>query len=171
MKKKLFITCLLLLLVRVVFGQDSTTILAKQSVLLEFAGTGQGISLSYDRVLSQKKSWKFGARAGVGAISFTQVRPTILGEVYALRGRKNKYLEMGLGLSYLFPVTSQYSIDTTRVTFRGADQLWLVSRIGYRKQNTKRGNVFRVALTPTFIFQSGRASFRLYPGISVGQSF
>lgn len=152
-------------------AQDFTSIRRKQGIYLEIGGTGQGLSLSYDRIFSQQDTWKVGARVGVGAISFTQLRPTGLGEIYVLKGKKGKYLELGLGVSYLAPVTSQYNVDSTLVTFRGADKLWIVPRIGYRRQNGIRGNLFRVGLTPPIVLQGGRASLRLLFGLSFGQSF
>ena len=152
-------------------GQDSTIIKAQQAVYVEIGGTGIGISVSYDHLFSQSSKWKYGTRLGIGTTSFGQLRPIILGELYALKGKRRKYLELGFGVSYLFPVTSQYSVDSTLVTFRGADYLWLVPRIGYRKQNRKNGNIFRIGLTPPIMIQSGVLSFRPYLGLSFGQSF
>ena len=152
-------------------AQDSARIQRKQAVYLEVGGTGQGLSLSYDRIFSQKHTWKLGARLGVGAIAFTELRPTVLGELFALRGKKGKFLEIGIGASYLFPVRLEYKVASTSVDFMGADQLWLVPRIGYRRQNGIRGNIFRVGLTPPIIFQGGKASIRLLFGLIFGQTF
>ena len=170
MKSLLFITCVLFIAKQTTFGQDSTKINAKQAIYFELGGTGIGISLNYDRLFRQTAKWKYGARVGVG-INSGEFRPIPLGEIYALKGKRGKYLELGFGVSYLFPTKSQYTADTTLVTFRGGDQLWLIPRIGYRRQRNKKGNVFRAGITPVFILQSGRFRFYPYPGFSFGQSF
>lgn len=162
---------LLFTLFRTAHGQDSTALKAKQAIQLEFGGTGQGVSLNYERIFSQTPSWRYGARVGVGTISFSQIRPTVLGELFALKGKEGNFLELGVGASYLFPITSTYTSDGTLVTFRGTDYLWLVPRIGYRRQNP-RGDVFRIGWTPPVVLQAGKATFRpLVIGLSIGRSF
>lgn len=170
MKSLLLTTCALFIAANNTFGQDSTTIRARQAVYLELGGTGQGISLNYDRLFRQIGRWKYGARVGVG-FSSGEFRPIPVGEIYALKGKRGKYLELGFGVSYILPVTSQYTADSTLVTFKGGNQLWLIPRIGYRRQRNGKGNVFRVGITPAFILQSGRVRIYPYPGISFGQSF
>lgn len=171
MKQIVYVSFLVCCTLHGIYGQDSSAIKAKRAIYLELGGTGQGISFSYDQFVGQRGAWTYGARAGIGAISFGQLRPTVFAEVYALKGKRGKYLELGIGLSYLFSVTSTYTTDSTLVTFRGADYLWLVPRIGYRKQSGKRGNVFRIGLTPPLMLQSGRWTVKPLIGLSVGQSF
>lgn len=164
--------CLALISIRfVAIGQDSTAITAKQSIYVELGGTGGSITLNYDRIIRKTQSWKYGLRTGIGTNSFSLFRASLLGEVYALKGKRGKYLELGFGVSYLFPINSEYTSNNILITSKVGDYLWFVPRIGYRYQHPTRGNIFRVGLTPPLVLQSGALSVRPMVGISFGQTF
>lgn len=151
-------------------GQDSTRIRAKQAVYVEVGGTGLGISLNYDRILKQSLKWKYGARVGVG-INSGEFRPMPIAEVYALKGKNGKYLELGFGATYRFSTSFQYTVDSTLVSGRGGNQLWLMPRVGYRRQKSDKGNIFRVGLTPVFTRRSEKLFVTPFLGISFGRNF
>ncbi|MBI3510181.1 MAG: hypothetical protein HY064_05920 [Bacteroidetes bacterium] len=179
MKKKLTILCLLTSLFA--FAQkDSTILLKKNSLNFQAGGISFFPQVNYERIFYQKKKLKLNASIGIDPVDmfFAAVfnGPKFIGTVEsdAMLGRKNNFLEMGIGNlleykssgeyprrkteSYLLygpgdPDGFQYGVkDVKTVNYYQAK---FNMRIGYRYQNVNKKFYFRIAWIPTVILKLG----------------
>lgn len=150
----------------------ATRFKARNSVYLEVAGTAVVYSLNYDRILSDRKKWKFGGRVGFALLNFSLYDSRVVGEFYtlkALKNRQDRYLEFGLGALYRAPRLI-YEIPRTTDT----PTIALIPRVGLRWQPLASGTIVRVGATPTFIIDIEKSyAVRVTPwaGFAIGRSF
>ncbi|OJJ19232.1 hypothetical protein BKI52_20690 [marine bacterium AO1-C] len=180
--KKLIIICLgILLSISSLYAQRKfhrhtpKKIKRVNSFFLEGGGNGIYGSVNYDKVINYN-AFALSLRIGAGVYpSDTQndnnIYPIIPLEINTLWGRKNHFIEGGLGVStlFLYPINSQ---ENFRYLFLG------FARIGYRLQKDN-GMFLRIAFTPVlFDLAANETSdavrgFQFVPwaGISIGESF
>jgi hypothetical protein len=143
----------------------ATTVEAPNAIYLEVAGNGGVYSLNYDRIISQSGRWKTAFRAGLSTSIPAGTRefyPIIPVEILALRGLREKNLELGLGY------THQFTNDADE------NKSYYYSRVGFRYQHPKGGLMVRVAILPYLYKDKIReGQYPLVPtfGISIGKSF
>ena len=145
------------------------------SFFFEVGGNGIYGSINYDRVINYD-AFALSLRVGASIYpSETQtnnnIYPVIPLEINTLWGRKNHFIEGGIGIStlFLYPVTSQ---ENFRYLFLGS------ARIGYRLQKDN-GMFLRIAFTPVLFDIAANETnntirgFNFVPwaGISIGESF
>lgn len=136
-----------------------------QSIYFELFGPGITFSANYDTRFSQKRDG-FGGRAGVGFLaiggsSFVSV-PF---QVNYLLGKANRYLEIGLGATYVsYTGTGFFSFDNTPTT---THNVLGTMTFGYRYQPVDGGFNFRASFNPLF----DSSTFYPFVGISVGYTF
>ena len=145
------------------------------SFFFEAGGNGIYGSVNYDRVINYNT---FALSLRVGASVYpsehqnnNNIYPMIPMEINTLWGRKNHFIEGGVGVStlFLYPITGQ---ENFRYLFLG------FARIGYRLQKDN-GMFLRIAFTPVLFDvavnedSNDIRGFNFVPwaGISIGESF
>ena len=183
---------------------DSTVnkkVMAKNSVFVEILGNSFNLaSLNYDRIIFQAKIIKLSLTTGIGLFPVidneivpkkTYFEYGIPLSVNALIGKRNHFLEIGVGLTYSKGAetsfshehsTNQAGVTSDIYTAYFSELLVFVPRVGYRFQKNKHGFFFRIGFTPLIILKdytcldlitpTGRfLTFNPNGGISLGYSF
>lgn len=128
-----------------------------QSIYFELLGPGITYAFSYDTRFQNTLNG-LGGRAGAGYIAvdgnsvFTA--PFMLNY---LLGKEGKYMEMGIGASYI-SFSSSESADERGVMFVDESQIFGTMVFGYRSQPVDGGFMFRTGVSPIF----GRGNFIPY---------
>ncbi|PJB14147.1 MAG: hypothetical protein CO118_10125 [Flavobacteriales bacterium CG_4_9_14_3_um_filter_32_8] len=159
LKKTLLILGLILTVNFVYCQEDSLKeIRTKNSIYLELGGNAFIYSINYDRIFFTKESLHIGVRAGLfffpnyeGNLSAIPI------EFNLLYGRKNSFLEIGIGQTFNLTIEDDLSASTIR--------------LGYRFQRKERGNgfMFRIAALP--LCSVHNQQFGLWAGLSLGYAF
>ena len=181
MKTLIITTSIILLSINSIFAQrkayrhNPNKIKRVNSLFLEGGGNGVYGSVNFDRVINYNK-FALSLRAGVGVYPSENVEdnalyPILPLEINTLWGRKNHYIEGGIGMSTMFlhPVRSEESFEFLFLGF---------ARIGYRLQKDN-GLFLRIGFTPVLFDasinqpNSENRGFKFIPwaGISIGESF
>lgn len=138
-----------------------------QSIYFELLGPGITYSFTYDSRFQNTLNG-LGGRAGVGYIAVDG--NTVFSAPFMLNyllGKEGKYMEMGLGASYISFSTTE-SADESGVMFVDESQLFGTMVFGYRSQPVDGGFMFRAGVSPIF----GRGNFIPYWFyLSFGYSF
>ena len=149
---------------------STTHFAARNAVYLEVGGTAVVYSLNYDRLFSDRKKWKKGARLGIGFLNASLHDSRLVGELYALKPLKNhqdRYFELGIGALYRSP---RIVSETSGITDSPA--IGLSPRVGIRFQKPGPGWIFRLAFTPVFSKQADSpVKIAPWAGFSIGRSF
>lgn len=144
--------------------QDSTGTNAKRNtVYIDILGPGGYYSLSFDRLFrvnkKNKNSISIGFEiAGITKPYFSTYIPTSYNILF---GKKNRHLELGIGLTFglermyhqsfysapQLPVGHLLEEVDHSINF----DLWALPRIGYRYQKENGGFFFRISLTPIIV--------------------
>ncbi|WP_461077932.1 hypothetical protein [Spirosoma flavus] len=170
MKRSLYIFGILILLfvLPVLAQEEPFPFQARNAIYLELAGSNPLYSLNYDRIIatSQKQHWLFGYRAGgsLAGVKLTQSR--VVGELYALLGKRKSHLELGLSSS----LGRNYDRNYPDV---GSVNVFVSPVIAYRIQEPKGPSCFRVLVNP-FIVLNGQQNTRsrgVFFGLSFSRSF
>lgn len=159
MKTKLLFAFIISLAVFVCKGQDSLH-LKKNAVYGEFLGNGLAYSINYERMFYQKNEIHFCGRIGIEFVPEVFLFPV---EINMLFGKKNNFLETGVGFTFLYPAGDLIGDSQTPLLFL---------RLGYRFHKQGGGFLFRIApmLCSPFPYNN---KYELFPfaGISVGYTF
>jgi len=158
--------------------------MAKNSVFVEILGNAFSLgSLNYDRIIFQSKIIKLSLSTGIGLYpltdSYLQPKKTYFEygiplSVNALIGKRNHFLEIGVGLTYSKGAEASFSHDhstnqagVTNDTYNEyfSELLVFVPRVGYRFQKNKHGFFFRVGFTPLIILKDYTRLDLIMPGI------
>ncbi len=158
MKKQVLITCLQLLVVTSLFGQEEVP-KRKHSVYAEVFGQGFSGSLNYDMLFNRDRTWKNSVTVGVVAIprSLGFGDGAYLGLPVSfnwLVGGKRNFLELGVGL------TTQLSQSSMLDNRMNALYTYMTPKIGYRFQAYNSGIFFRATLTPHVALINTDVDFR-----------
>lgn len=145
------------------------------TLFIEGGGNGVYGSVNYDRVFNFRKfAASFRVGAGVFPASNNQANylyPIVPIEGNVLFGKKNHFIEAGLGVSSMF-VYKSLGQDTPKFLFLG------FARIGYRMQKDN-GMFLRIGFTPILMdfalneLGNSERGFGFIPwgGIAIGESF
>lgn len=145
------------------------------TLFIEAGGNGVYGSVNYDRVFNfHKFAASFRVGAGVFPASNAQsnyLYPIVPLEGNVLFGKKNHFLEAGLGVSSMW-VYKSLGQDTSKFLFLG------FARIGYRMQKDN-GMFLRIGFTPILLDfalneqSNNQRGFGFIPwgGIAIGESF
>ncbi len=173
MKKIIFILCLFFSLSASAQSADTVRILPKNAIYFELLGNGILGSINYERMFRQKGTWRIAGRIGLGGYPAILNRPSpwhviVPTELLFLKGRKNRFLELGVGLTTgLVWYTENINSTEYHEQFVAVPML----RIGYRYQS-KNGFVFRAGLLGIFGFNPNRKiAAAPWLGFSFGKSF
>lgn len=133
-------------------AQQNLLPVKRSTIFVELAGNGLFYSINYDRLLIAKPAWRLAGRAGMmyyrsgksdSESTYGLWVATPL-ELSYLRGKKNHFLELGLGLTPL--LQNAYEIPSNHEV-----KFWEVvptARIGYRYQRRVGGIFYKVGFTP-----------------------
>ena len=169
MKYSFFLVVLSLLISKSIFSQKDSLNIAHNVIFIEVAGAGAYGSVTYERVLYNKKLLMFTTRLGISTYhinDFTNnFNPDILLpiSINGCYGNNNK-IEFGIGQTF----ASIVHADITDYEPKRITNFHTIFSIGYRYQKDTKGIFFRCVYTPIIEFNS---SFRNWAGISVGYSF
>lgn len=124
------------------FGQTNSEI-KKNTLFLEGGGNALLYSFNFDRLLKIKEKWRLSGRLGIIYFYsfFSSFDRHFIGlpvEFSYLRGHKNNFLELGIGVT---PIYDHY--PPTRELISMA-----VIRIGYRYQKREGGIFYKFGFTP-----------------------
>jgi len=148
----------------VALGQTNQEVgFSKNTVYAELAGAGITYSINYDRRISENISVRGGANYAP-----TLVAPGfgLIGQSSYLIGKDGEYLELGIGLTYVF------SEDPNVVPFSDDEQIkgsLINSFIGFRSQQVGEPVFFRFGITPFYSFFTDKLIWS--GGLSFGYSF
>ncbi len=164
MKNIFFAICFLFSLSASAQSSDTVRILPKNAIYFELLGNTGLASINYERMFRQKNTWRIAGRIGLGTVPYVSI-PT---ELLFLKGRKNHFLEMGVGFTANFAVNRE-EISTS--TFRAKPfYVYPMLRLGYRYQSEK-GFIFRAGLLGAFNMTSKRYIPFPWLGFSFGKNF
>ncbi len=161
-----------------IFAKDS---IARHAVFLELGGNGIAYSVNYDRLISYSENFKTSVRGGVfaqwwngGAVGFPV-------EINGLIGKKQHFLEVGLGGMYSYGVEGikwKAPNEQGKEGYENYSAFHVSSRVGYRLQKAEGGFFFRAAYTPMVRIYTNNPQEEQNPdwfghwfGIGVGRSF
>ncbi len=157
----------LFLLAGSALAQDKTERVKGRGVYAELFGNGILYSFNYDQRFEQRLDG-LGFRVGASyvAVDGDGVATFPVGLNYLL-GKNGKYFELGVGGTYGigFDSSNTFASGDDRTT---DDEFIGTMTIGYRREPTDGGFLFRVALTPFF----GNGVFwPFFAGVSFGYAF
>ncbi|MBI2259592.1 MAG: hypothetical protein HYU67_11950 [Flavobacteriia bacterium] len=147
---KAFIFLTFLFFVYIVFSQNDTFQPSKNSMFVEYAGTGgYYFSLYYDRILIVKEMYRLSVSSGIGYFTAIYGHPYLSTpvETSLLLGHKN-YFEFGFACSYIYGLIAISCMDESFGSRCASSSIYFIPRIGYRFQAIKRGLFVKVGLTP-----------------------
>jgi hypothetical protein len=173
MKKNKIISLVSLyfLLTSMMYSQENTNSIRKlerkNSIDLTVGGTGLFASINYNRVLLIKSNYFINTSVGVGAVPVTG-GITIPHQLTFNFGKKNSFIELGLGGTYWSGKSNASGYTETLYSYQ------LSPIIGWRK-HFNNNLIFRVYANPLF-HVSGEYYIEDYPilpylGLSLGYSF
>lgn len=169
MKKKYFLSGILLLIFFSIHGQDQN---AKNAVYLELAGNGGAYSLNYERAFTPTILLRIGfASWGSTEIGGEKSITTIPVMINTLLGAGNHKIEFGIGT-----MLGSEKFEGDAGIISGEDRresiFALTGVAGYRYQKPSGGIIFRAGLTPIFnIGESDYPDFNFSGGGSIGYAF
>jgi hypothetical protein len=147
---------------------DSVLNRSSKAVFLEIGGPGIFFSANYDTRFAPKPDG-FGARLGLGYIYADNADfITVPVQINYLLGKRNSFLELGLGGTFLSFNNKNTSSSFSFVNNAKHNAIVLgTSTIGYRYQPVKGGFNFRAGVNPLF----DSSTFVLFAGLSFGYCF
>lgn len=141
---------------------------APTAVYLELGGSGLLYSLNVDRRLLPM----VGVRAGIGVVPLflglsaedRATLTTVPVMAYYLTGSGSSHMEVGAGATF---TSAEFTWETFGEADESASTFIPTATIGYRHQPPGGGTVFRVSLTPVYIF----GDVVPWVGLSYGHTF
>ncbi|MDR3235114.1 MAG: hypothetical protein LBT48_00090 [Prevotellaceae bacterium] len=145
----------------------------RSAVYMEILGNSPIYSFNYDFRFSTEKGSGWGAHIGAGLLLLTEDDVSLMNFPFGLNylaGRNGKYLELGVGLTFL---SSSDFFDDDDVHHNPLGTLI----IAYRYQPVGGGVFFRIGITPLVDLSADRDMFfgflvwPFWAGLSIGYAF
>jgi hypothetical protein len=148
---------------------------ARNTIYAELFGQSLYYSLNYDRIHLESNRGKTSYTIGACFVPVTDFYTTaVAGSYNYLLGRRNHYLELGIGLSGMQLVSGNVTSSYTTTNAQGEEFtqselgastnyfLFLTPKIGYRFQQLEGGFFGRLTLTPPVGLISYYGPFQAY---------